>query len=99
MMQGAETRQSLVVLPERISGVHGQLRAAIDTLCVLEDFLLSAQVREVAPKPEKHPPSGVVDRCFDNLTVISNSVEECHNQLRHIIEKLGVATEEAPDKL
>lgn len=100
MMEGTgEAKRSLEVLPRRISDAHRHLRDAIDTLCVLEDFLLGAQVRDVGPDVESEAPSGVVDKCFDNLTGISNAVEQFHNKLRQIIEKLGAATAERPKKL
>lgn len=99
MMEGKETaNRSLDVLPRSISDVHRCLRDAIDTLCVLEDFLLGSQVREVAPGVDKEAPSGVVEKCFDNVTGISNTIEQCHNQLRHIINKLGVPSPEEPEK-
>ena len=100
MMEGGETaNRSLDVLPRRISDAHRHLRDAVDTLCLLEGFLFGAQVRDAAPEREKEPPSGVVDKCFDNLTGISNSIEQCHNQLRHIIDKLGAASPQGPEKL
>ena len=93
-----DSKRSLDMLPLRIADAHRRLRDAIDTLCVLEDFLLGVQVREVAAKPEREVPSGVVDNCFDNLKGICNSIQECHTQLRDIIEKLGAASPEGPAK-
>ena len=87
-----QANRSLDVLPQSISDVHGHLRNAIDTLCVLEDFLLGSQVRDVQSTEGREPPSGVVDKCFDNVTAISNRINECHEQLRHIMEKLGAAS-------
>ena len=99
MMEGAgESKRSLDVLPQRICDVHRHLRGAIETLCVLEDFLLGEQVRDVATGEDREPPGGVVDKCFDNLTGISKSIEQCHDQLRHIIDKLGAASPEGPAK-
>ena len=94
-----QTKRSLDVLPQRIANVHGCLRDTIDTLCILEDFLFGGQVREVAEKPDKEPPSGVVDECFDNLAAINNSIQQCHDQLRHIIDKLGAGSADTPSKL
>lgn len=100
MMQGeGKDKRSLEVLPRRISDVHRDLRDVIDTLCVLEDFLLGSQVRDVGSGEDKATPSGVVERCFDHVTATGNSIKECHDQLRHIIEMLGATPEDAPKKL
>ena len=99
MMEGQDAKQSLDLLPRRMIDVHRSLLDAIETLCVLEAFLLGGQVRDVEDAPDKEAPSGVVDKCFDNLTEISKSIKNCHGQLRHIIDKLGATTEDAPRKL
>lgn len=100
MMTGeGQDKRSLDVLPKRIGDAHRALRNTVDTLCVLEDFLLGVQVREAAPKVDREAPSGVVDKCFDNLTGISNTIEQCHDQLRHIIEKVGATPKDSPTRL
>ena len=100
MMEGAvESKRSLDVLPQKINESHRCLREAMEKLCVLEEFLLGDQVREVAPGEDREPPSGVVDRCFDNLAGISNSIDQFHGQLIQIIDKLGISSKEAPGKL
>lgn len=91
-MEGPEQAAdvSLKVLPQSIGDAHKRLRRAMETLCLLEDFLLGNQVRDVSEETVKEPPVGVVESCFGNLSKISNSIGECHEQLHNIISRLGV---------
>ena len=90
------TKACLEVLPRSISDAHRRLRHVIDRLCVLEDFLVGSQVRDVGPETDKEPPGGVIDKCFCNLAEIGKSIGECDGQLGHIIDKLGIPVSSEP---
>ena len=87
---------NLNALPRSINDANQRLLLAIEIIYVLEDFLLGSQVRDCAPKAKKEKVS-IVQRCFDNLAEISNSIEECHNRLGNITEKLGIPDIKEPE--
>ena len=90
MFTGEGTREkNLEVLPLSIRDAHNHILEVIDKLNVLEGFLFGSQVMEIKPTG-KEPKGGLVDKCFTNLTDMSNSIEECNKKLVHIIDKLGV---------